>query len=64
MVPIENSFDSIANIKSSSSSNIPKWKSQQTNISRHSVGAPSFLVTCMVLNVPAPYIVIMLLSQS
>jgi hypothetical protein len=63
MVPIENSLGSVANIKSSFSSNIPEWKSQQTSTFGQLVGAPSFLVTCMVLIVLVPCIVIILLPQ-
>jgi hypothetical protein len=64
MVPIENNLGSVANIKSFSLSDIPKWKSQQTNICRHLIGALSFLVTSMVLIVLVPCIMIVLLPQS
>jgi hypothetical protein len=42
MVPIENTHDFVANIKSSSSLDILKWKSYQINTFGHFVGVPSF----------------------
>jgi hypothetical protein len=61
MVLIEKNLGYVANIKSIFLLDIPKWKSQQTNTSRHLVGVPSFLVIGMVIAVLFHYIVIMLL---
>jgi hypothetical protein len=61
MVPIENSFGSMANIKSSFLLDILEWKSEQINTFKRLVGGLSFLITCMVLIVLVPCIMIVLL---